>query len=174
MALQLDGGNALALPYASSILNVPQTSTRYNLQDEEVPFLQMVLHGLVDYAGEPLNLAVDVQEHLLRAAQTASGLYLKLIGGDASLLKETEYAYLLSVEREYWLQEGASLYRRYNIYLGDLASQRILDFQRVSPELTVTRFEGGDAVVVNFGTEPVDYEGFTIPARYFVRLRGVR
>lgn len=174
LALQLDGGNALALPYASSILNVPQTSTRYNLQDEEVPFLQMVLHGLVDYAGEPLNLAVDVQEHLLRAAQTASGLYLKLIGGDASLLKETEYAHLLSVEREYWLQEGASLYRRYNIYLGDLASQRILDFQRVSPELTVTRFEGGDAVVVNFGAEPVDYEGFTIPARYFVRLRGVR
>lgn len=174
LSLQLDGGNALALPYASSLLNVPQTSTRYNLQDEEVPFFQMVLHGLVDYAGEPLNQAVDLEEHFLRCAQTASGLYLRLIGSDASLLKETEYAYLLSVDRDYWLEEGVRLYQRYNADLGDLSGERIVAFERVTPRLTVTRFASGDAVVVNFGTDDVEFAGETIPARDFVRLRGGR
>jgi len=139
-----------------------------------VPFFQMVLHGLVDYAGEPLNQAVDLEEHILRCAQTASGLYLRLIGSDASLLKETEYAYLLSVDRDYWLEEGVRLYQRYNAELGDLSGERIVAFERVTPRLTVTRFASGDAVVVNFGTDDVEFAGETIPARDFVRLRGGR
>jgi len=172
LALQIDGGNALALPYASSVLNVPQTSTGYNLADESVPFLQMVLQGLVDYAGGPMNLAIDLEEHILRSAQTASGLYLLLIWEDASLLKETEYARLLSVQKDYWLQEGARIYRRYNAELGDLAGERIVDFTRLSPELTATRFANGDLVVVNFGFSEAQYNGVTVPARDFVRLRG--
>lgn len=172
LALQIDGGNALALPYASSVLNVPQTSTGYNLADESVPFLQMVLQGLVDYAGGPMNFAIDLEEHILRSAQTASGLYLLLIWEDASLLKETEYARLLSVQKDYWLQEGARIYRRYNAELGDLAGERIVDFTRLSPELTATRFANGDLVVVNFGFSEAQYNGVTVPARDFVRLRG--
>jgi hypothetical protein len=174
LALQIDGGNALALPYASSILNLPQSSTGYILTDEEVPFLQLVLHGLVDYAGEPLNAAVDLEEHILKAAQTVSGLYLRLIWDDAALLKETEYAHLLSVQREYWLEKGAEVYRRYNQVLGDLAGERLWTVVRLSPELTETWFESGDRVVVNFGDTEVEYEGYIIPARDFYRLKGVR
>jgi hypothetical protein len=174
LALQIDGGNALALPYASSILNLPQSSTGYILTDEEVPFLQLVLHGLVDYAGEPLNAAVDLEEHILKAAQTVSGLYLRLIWDDAALLKETEYAHLLSVQREYWLEKGAEVYRRYNQVLGDLAGERLWTVVRLSPELTETWFENGDRVVVNFGDTEVEYEGYIIPARDFYRLKGVR
>lgn len=173
LKLQLDGGNALALAYASSVLNVPLTSTRYNLQDEEVPFLQMVLHGCLPYAAGPINRAVDVQEHILRSAQTASGLYVQLIWEEGAVLKETEYAELLSVDRKDWLEEAARIYRRYNAFLGDLAGERIVDFTRINPELTITRFANGDAVVVNFGYSAQDYQGWTIPARDFVRLRGV-
>ena len=82
-----------AMPWLSLrqglILNVPQTSTRYNLQDEEVPFL--VADGAARSSGlrrRAFELGRGCAEHLLRAAaQTASGLYLKLIGGDASLLR---------------------------------------------------------------------------------------
>ncbi len=174
LTLQVDGGNALAIPYASSILGVPQTSTGYNLVDGEVPFLQMVLHGFVDYAGEPLNLAVDRQESILRAAQTASGLSMQLIWADASVLKETEYAHLLSVQGDYWLSEAVQIYEKYNRELGDLAKERIEEFHSISPELTLTRFSNGDEVIVNFGHDELEYAGTMIPAREFVRLRGVR
>lgn len=174
LKLQVDGGNALALPYVASILNLPQKSTGFNLCDGEIPFLQMVLHGFVDYAGEPLNLAADPRESVLRSAQTASGLYLKLMAADPAVLKETEYSHFLSVQGDYWLKEGVRIYQEYNAELGDLAQERIVEFKQVRPDLSVTYFESGDGVLVNFGSTDRDVDGTQIPARSFVRLRGVR
>lgn len=173
LQLQVDGGNALALGYVSSILNVPQTSTGYNLTDAEVPFMQMVLHGFVDYSGEPLNLAVNLEESILRSAQTASGLYFKLIWEDPAILKETEYAQLLSVQKEQWLKAGVRIYQEYQAQLGDLGAEPIEEFCQVSPDLSVTTFKGGDVIVVNFGSNDGEYADTVIPARTFVRLRGV-
>lgn len=150
-ALQVDGANAFVLPYATSLVNVPQTGSGFNLVDEEVPFLQMVLHGFLDYAGEPVNLAVDPAESVLRAAQTASGLYFLLVWEDPSVLKDTEYAHFLSVEWEYWGPQAAAIYQEYNEALGDLAGERIWAHEKLGPDLTITWFANGDAVVVNFG-----------------------
>ncbi len=172
LQLQVDGGNALALGHVSSILNVPQQSTGYNLTDAEIPFMQMVLHGCVDYTGEPLNLAVDLEESILRSAQTASGLYFKLIWEDPAILKETEYARLLSVQEERWLKEGVRIYQEYQAKLGDLAAEPIAEFCQLSTDLSVTTFQSGDVVVVNFGSKDGEYAGTVIPARTFVRLEG--
>ena len=170
--LQADGGNAYVLPYVSSLLNVPQTGSGFNLVDEEVPFLQMVLHGFIDYAGEPLNLAIDPTEAVLRSAQTASGLYFLLIWEDPSVLKGTEYAHLLSVEWEHWGPQAAAVYREYNQALGDLAGERIWAHKKLAQDLTVTWFTNGDAVVVNFGDSEAHVGETRVPPRSYRRIRG--
>ena len=171
--LQIDGGNALSLGHARTILNVPQKSTGYHLTDAEVPFMQMVLHGYVPYSGEPVNQGVDLEESILRSAQSASGLYLKLIWEEPSILKETEYDRLLSVDKERWLQKSSEIYMEYQGKLGDLAAEPILEFTQLTPTLTVTSFQSGDEVVVNLGESDEKYRGIMIPARTFVRVRGV-
>lgn len=170
--LQVDGGNALVLPYVSSILNMPQTGSGFNITDEEIPFLQLVLHGFVDYAGEPINLAVDPTESILRAAQTASGLYFLLIWEDPSILKGTEYAHLLSVEWDYWYPKAVELYRQYNATLGDLAGERIESHERIGSDLTITWFANGDGVVVNFGETDAVVGGMVVPPKSYQRIQG--
>ena len=41
-------------------------SSHGNIIDEDVPFYQIVLHGLVNLAGDPLNLADDYRESFLK------------------------------------------------------------------------------------------------------------
>lgn len=171
-ALQVDGANAFVLPYATSLVNVPQTGSGFNLVDEEVPFLQMVLHGFLDYAGEPVNLAVDPAESVLRAAQTASGLYFLLVWEDPSVLKDTEYAHFLSVEWEHWGPQAAAIYQEYNEALGDLAGERIWAHEKLGPDLTITWFANGDAVVVNFGEGEAVVGEVRVPPKSFQRIRG--
>src|SRR5690606_28896999 len=47
----ITGGNLYALPVSDQIVDMPVATSKFNLTDEDVPFLQMVLHGYADYAG---------------------------------------------------------------------------------------------------------------------------
>ena len=66
----IDGGNAFTLPYVDSIVNAPLWDSGFKITDESVPFYQIVVHGFVDYAGEPINLAQDTRTAKLRSIET--------------------------------------------------------------------------------------------------------
>ena len=45
-----DQANAYALPYADHIINVPLSSSKFDIFDAEIPFYQIVMHGVVPYS----------------------------------------------------------------------------------------------------------------------------
>jgi hypothetical protein len=57
LTLMADGGNAYALPYVTAVMNAPMSNSRFKLEDESIPFYQMVIRGYIDYTGEPYNLS---------------------------------------------------------------------------------------------------------------------
>ena len=54
-----DIGNLYALPYLSFVNNLPTDAGGSNVIDRDVPFVQMVLHGYMEYTSLPLNTAPD-------------------------------------------------------------------------------------------------------------------
>lgn len=42
-----DSANAYALPYVSHITNVPLSSSHFDVFDEDIPFYQLVMHGVI-------------------------------------------------------------------------------------------------------------------------------
>lgn len=84
--------NAYVWAYADCLTALPLASSRYNIEDESVPFLQMVLKGCIPYSTPSVNQADDPQEIFLQAAETGSGLLFTLIGGEAQLTRDTVYA----------------------------------------------------------------------------------
>ena len=42
-SLVAEGGNAYALPYVTGLTDAPMTSSRFKLEDEEIPFYQLVV-----------------------------------------------------------------------------------------------------------------------------------
>lgn len=165
--VMVDGGNAYALPYASHVLNAPLDSNAFQLAGESVPFYQMVLHGYVEYAGQPYNMSdnQDVRIQILRSLETGSNVYYSWILNDPSVVKDTDFSYLNSNYYKDWLDEATQAYREVNPILNKVSGQSISTHEKIAEDVFRTVYENGLQVIVNYRDEPFTVDGTTISAR---------
>ena len=83
-----DGANAYTWKYVDYILNMPLDSSRYNNSANAVPFIGVVLHGSVEFAGTPLNMEGNIGYSMLKAIENGAGLYFILCYENYEELKE--------------------------------------------------------------------------------------
>ncbi|MGN1442769.1 MAG: DUF5696 domain-containing protein, partial [Acutalibacteraceae bacterium] len=70
LSLMVDSPAVYSLKYARAAVNLPDESEVGNLEGASaVPFLQILLHGLCDYSGKPLNLYKNFETGLLKAVE---------------------------------------------------------------------------------------------------------
>lgn len=171
---RLMGENAAfyAIGGLSDVVNVPLYSNLFAILDQEIPFYQLVLRGCADYAGEPLNLAADYKSVWLKSVETGAGLYFKWIYGDNSLLKETDYEDLYSINYRYWLNDAIAMSRRMNEELGGLLKQEITAHEILQNNVTRVTYDNGIRVLVNYNKHEVTVNGRTIPAQDFAVMEG--
>lgn len=167
-----DNANAYAWGNISEIINVPLFSNHYRVIDEEVPFYGMVLHGYLDYAGEAWNLSDDYETILLKSVESGAGLNFKWIYVPNSVLKETDFDALYSVNYEAWFDRAVESYREMNEQLGYLADQVILSHEILSENVVRVTYEDGSRVYVNYGTQEAAVEDVSVPARGYLVQRG--
>lgn len=170
--LMLNGGNAYAIPYASHILNMPMSSSNYNICDESIPFYQIVIHGYISYAGEPLNLSEDHNQLLLKTIETGANPYFIWIYNDNSVLKDSHYHKYYSVNYRDWLEDAVQIYSELNDVLGDIQDKEIIGHERVYEDVYKVTFEGGKTIVVNYNKSPVHVNGEVIEPETYRVLQG--
>lgn len=105
--IMADGANAYALPYVNHIKNVPATSSRFDIFDEDVPFYQMVIHGLIPYTTEAVNGSPSPDEMLLYAAETGSYLRYDMVYEQPGTLEDTEFDIYYYAGSSGWTAEAA-------------------------------------------------------------------
>ena len=172
LKILVDGGNAYALPYADSIVNLPLESSLFSITDGTVPFLPIVLHGYINYAGEPVNLAQDYRTNLLRTIEAGASPYYLWTFVDPSVLKDSNFTYLYSTNYRHWLDEASEFYRRSNEVLREVQGQVIVDHIVLAPQVYGTKYESGDVVVVNYQDEAVWLDGVEVPGLDFILFKG--
>ena len=160
--LVLEEPNAYALRYADCIMNVPSGSSGYTVMDETVPFVQMVYGGLVTYCGREINLSSDNRRAVLDAISTGSSLHYGLITGDAELLLETELSFLFSPSCDVWKEEITASANELYEARTETAFSRLVGFERLNGDVTVSHFENGCSICVNFGSVPYDWNGTAV------------
>ena len=160
--------NVYAWKYLSDIKNVPLDSNRTQLIDAVVPFYEMVLHGYKDYTGGPVNLSGDVNTIVLKSIESGSGISFRWICGDNSLLKNTEFDSLYSVNFQDWKETAVHAWQRVNEAVGALRSFRIIGHEELSKGVYRTVYENGTSVIVNYNKFDVEYEGNTVKAQDFL------
>lgn len=82
--------NAYALPYVDCITDVPLSSSKYDIFDYDIPFYQMVIHGVIPYSSTPVNSSPNPHTELIKAVSYGSALNYDLIYSDIYNLKDTE------------------------------------------------------------------------------------
>lgn len=164
--LAFSDANAYAFPYADRIYSAPSSSGSYYIFDKDVPFYQIVLHGLVHLTGEPITSAADRETALLFSAETGSELLFDGISQDASVLSGTRYDYLYSTTFDLWCDTAAEMYARLKPLL-EKTEKSTITAHTETGELAVTVYENGTKVYVNYGYNTVEYDGVSVPARDF-------
>lgn len=167
-----DNANAYAWRNADSIMNIPLYSNDTRILDEEIPFYGMVLHGYVEFTGEPLNMADDYRESLARAVECGAGLHYLWITRENSELKETDYDNLYSVNADNWFDTAVNDYARVREVLGGLEDKEITGHEMLSNGITIVTYEDGTEIFINFNSNATRYDGLDIDGFGFVARKG--
>ena len=129
-SLMTESANAYTWGYVDHILNLDLDSSRYIKASASVPFIGVVLHGYVQFAGTPLNEEGDTDYAILRALENGAGLYFILSYQNTSKLKEFEdLSQYYSVRYDIWKEDVISYYNELNELLKDVQTKVIIDHQ---------------------------------------------
>lgn len=173
----LSGGNAYTLKYADYILDVPLEDSMLRYSSASVPFLSMVLHGYIEYAGTALNLAGDYQHAVLKTLENGANPYFVIALDNTALLKnDPELSQYYSVRYSIWLQDIYNTYVTLNNALKGVRNSVITDHQFLDADNNVVKvvYDNGTTFYINYNLTDytaVDGEStFVIPAEDFIML----
>lgn len=166
--LMINTGNVYAVPYADFVVDMNLGTRGYNIIDDEVPFLQIALHGLVSYAGRPMNLAEDFETSLLKTVETGAGLYFVFMNADSFALVESNYTNFFSSHFEKWSDTTSELYSSMKDELGHIYNQFIVDHQKLAQGVFMTQYEDGTKVIVNYNESAYNHNGKEVPAKNYI------
>ncbi len=168
--LMVSGGNAYALPYADDVLGVSMGCSNLNFEKCEIPFMQIVLHGYVSYAGTSMNLADDYQMQLLKSVEYGANMAYTLNYAGAEMVKNTNYSELYSTNFDHWKEKAVTDFNAVAAVLNGCQASTISDHKQLAKDVYMTVYENGVAVVVNYGTAAYNYNGTQIDAQGFARV----
>lgn len=170
LKVMANGGNAYALPYLSHITNAPLSGSGFKLEDEEIPFYQMVIRGFIEYAGAPYNLSTYTNEkqYVLKNLEYGAGVYFEWIYEPNYKVKDSEYNHLYAVNYKLWLDKASEIYQEVNAVLRSVRNERITTHDKLDEGVFKTVYENGIYVIVNYNQTQVTVEGRTVEAESYI------
>lgn len=158
-----DDPNAYILPYSDDVVNIPLSSSGFDIFNDDLPFVQCVLHGLVPFASTAINGDADSEKSLLLAVAYGSNLHYDMIHAEASELKDTVYDIYYYANSAYWISSAASEYAFAKNFLEPVSDSEIVSLSDKEGVITTTYANGTVTVVdLNTGMCSVNGTGYSL------------
>lgn len=168
----VQGGYDYLLPYTGNVIDSPQSSSKYNIIDRDIPFYQIVLHGYVNYSLASMNLAPTSGEDVfLHSLETGAYPYFSLSYEDSSVIKETGFHDYYTLHYQDWLPEITARYEELNTVLKNVQDKKITDHKNLSDLVSQTTFAEGGTIIVNYSTEEYETEDIKVAPRDYLWLK---
>lgn len=151
--MKFDVGNDYILKYASSLVNVPTSSSHQRLESYSIPFVGMVLKGYIPYTSGSINLSSNSETAILEAIESGAGLHYLLVYEDQMNMQDTNFEQLFAVNYKIHLEDILANYNDINEQLGYLSNVRIAEHEHLSEDVNLVTYEDGSMVYVNYGKE---------------------
>lgn len=177
--VMVNKGNFYTLKNASTVSSLPTNTSRAETDSyESVPFVQMILHGTLDYSCEPINYAEDYKTEILKAIEYgALGEFewcyetpVEEVTDDEAVAEAAETnAITDKLSYSTWANEVYAYYAKGNKALSDLRSARMTDHYQVKNGIYCTEY-GDTSIYVNYTDKDYEIQGVTVPANDFMRI----
>jgi len=173
VSILAQSANAYALPYTDVIMNVPLYSSNYDIFDADIPFYEMVIHGVIPYTTKPFNKSADADRLRLLALSSGTPMHYDFIYANPSEFSDSDYNQKFYANYKGWLDKSLKEYKMFDELISDLADQTIASYKILSVYERETTFESGKTVYVNMDTGELRVNGRTVDFAEFGLERGV-
>ncbi|MCX7715449.1 MAG: DUF5696 domain-containing protein [Clostridia bacterium] len=170
-AVMVDNANAYAIPYAENIIDVPLNEYGTELADENIPFYQMVIHGLVSYSTPAINLTSDWDRTVLKAVETGACLNFTLVRGNTQVLKDSYLNNLYSCDFDTWFERTVEDYKRVSKAADETKGKKMTGHSKIAEGVYETVYEGNIRTIVNYNHEEVNTSYGTVGAMDFILVK---
>jgi hypothetical protein len=167
----VNAGFVYSAPWTNIITDMIITEHSFGITDTSVPFLPIVLHGIVPYTGKAINLAEDYTKNILKTVECGAGLYFSFMEEETAELQETKFRQFYANEYKKWKGDADKLYKKFNADFGHLYNQKIVNHVILAPDVTITEYEDGTRVLVNASNNDYRYNGNNLRADDYTVLR---
>lgn len=165
------GGNAYSLPYASMIVEIPLENSFYRIATDRVPFMQMVLHGYVPYAGSPMNLSSNDVREFLKILEYGALPHYEWIYADSSEVRRSRYNQLFSGNYKAWIDRAAEIYKEAKEIYKDIYDKTMISHERLGDGVYKTTYENGVSIIVNYNETDFYMSGFSVKGNNYMVLK---
>lgn len=148
--LLLSAPNAYALKYATSLTDIPMTSSQYVMFDCDVPFLQIVLKGQLPYSSESLNIEGLSDTTLLKLIETGSNPKFALIHEEGKHLIGTELDMLYGATYSECERDVVDYYNALSKVAKKVKGAKVTAHGQEGDMVTVT-YANGVKIYLNYG-----------------------
>jgi hypothetical protein len=166
------GGNAYAVPFSERIFSAPIYSSAFDIFGRDVPFYQIVFQGWVTMTTPPVMQSTRPEITFLKAVESGMELLYAGIYAEPDTLLNTRFDYLFSSTVSLWAERAAEQAVRYFPLQHLIYDREIISHTHITPELTLTVYENGVHVLVNFADDDAAYGDVVVPALDFIWWRG--
>lgn len=170
MTMVAEGANAYALPYLTAVLNAPASHSGYDIEDEAVPFYQLVLNGVMDYTTPAINLSSDPQALFLWALESGSRpLYVLARDGEGL---EGLYSRYYSIDGATWTPAAATQYAAFREIWDKTDGMAIAHHELVGEQVALVTYRNGARLLVNRSVHTAATPYGTVEAGSYIFTEG--
>ena len=149
-------GNEFAVAFADTLDDIPMNKSSRIIFDEQVPFVQIVYHGLVEYYTDAINMQDQPRVALLKAIEYGANVSYEVTKNEINLLMYTDYSALYKGEFKLLKDEIIDSYNAVLEAVKPFSTQFITNHYRLDKYTDVfcTEYESGAKVYVNYTDKP--------------------
>lgn len=165
------GANASVLPYVTSVSDISMRAMQFDICDQAVPFLQMVLQGNVTYCDVARNISGNTDVSLLDTMRTGGSLHYILTADESLVFTKTGNNKLTSTKFSFWKDRILSEYAKASA-VSEHTSTGIVDSYLVQNQMYRTVYADGSSMVVNYSNAAQTYNGIEIASFDYIITEG--
>lgn len=159
-------GNFYMIKNVNKIVNMPmKPSVARSGAYISVPFVPMVLHGIVDYTGLPINIEVNMNDTMLKYIEYGACPHFEWNYEPIDDEAESDMYYYDNT-----INAAAEFYTKANSALYDLRDARMTDHYEVEDGIFCTEYDTGAMIYVNYTDSDFTILGVVVEANDFTRV----
>ncbi|HWT73326.1 MAG TPA: DUF5696 domain-containing protein [Mobilitalea sp.] len=171
--LMLSNPMAAAYRNVSRITDLPASSNRYKLIDYDIPFVQLVLNGYINYSVPAVNMqGLTIRKEIMQAIEADSSLKFRFTYEGTKALSNSDYENELLTQYSIWKDSVGAYYKEYNDFYQKVKDAQMIKHRVVDGnyDLRVVTYSNGVCVYLNYGSTAETIAGVTVePLSYVVK-----